>query len=240
MRPGDLARPYGLSSQAIRNYEDRGIIPAADRSEGGHRRYGERHRLALAAFLALAPGIGHAPSADLVRSAHTGEIDRVLDRIDRAHGQLARDRTTLDLVAAAIDRLDRDPALIVDPTAPMPIGSVAHRVGVRPATLRAWEAAGILRPGRDPSGHRVYRADDLRDAQLAHQLRRGGYLLRQIAEVVTELREHRTRDHLERALADWRATLRRRGLALLHGSAALHALLEADGSVALECPDAHP
>lgn len=229
MRPADLARPYGLSSQAIRNYEDRGIIPPADRSVGGHRRYGDRHRLALAAFLALVPGFGHAASAELVRLTLAGEIDAVLDRIDRGHTQLAADRTTLDLVATALGQLGHDPMPATDPATSLSIGSVADRIGVGPATLRAWEAAGILHPGRDPrTGHRVYRADDLRDAQLAHQLRRGGHLLRHIAEVVTELREHRTRDHLERALADWRAALRRRGLAMLHGAATLHALIEAD------------
>jgi hypothetical protein len=35
----------------------------------------------------------------------------------------------------------------------------------------------------------VYRAPDILDAQLAHLLRRGGYLLNHIATVLTELRQ---------------------------------------------------
>jgi DNA-binding transcriptional MerR regulator len=57
------------------------------------------------------------------------------------------------------------------------------------ATLRRWERAGVLRPPRDSdTGHRIYRAPDIRDAQLAHLLRCGGYLLKHIATVLTELR----------------------------------------------------
>nr|WP_016701425.1 MerR family DNA-binding transcriptional regulator [Actinoalloteichus caeruleus] len=35
MRPVDLAREHGLSTQAIRNYEDAGVLPPAERSGSG-------------------------------------------------------------------------------------------------------------------------------------------------------------------------------------------------------------
>jgi DNA-binding transcriptional MerR regulator len=37
MRPVDLAREHGLSTQAIRNYENAGILPAAERTVYGYR-----------------------------------------------------------------------------------------------------------------------------------------------------------------------------------------------------------
>lgn len=47
-----------------------------------------------------------------------------------------------------------------------------------PATLRNWEGAGIVAPARDPAtGYCLYQASDIRDAEFAHLLRRGGYLL---------------------------------------------------------------
>lgn len=43
------------------------------------------------------------------------------------------------------------------------------------ATPRKWERAGLVRPRRDPrTGYRVYDEADVRDARLAHRLRRGG------------------------------------------------------------------
>jgi DNA-binding transcriptional MerR regulator len=43
MRPVDLAREHGLSTQAIRNYEDAGILPAAERTAHGYRTYTPLH-----------------------------------------------------------------------------------------------------------------------------------------------------------------------------------------------------
>jgi hypothetical protein len=43
LRPVDLARGHGLSTQAIRNYEAAGILPGAERTPHGHRTYTPLH-----------------------------------------------------------------------------------------------------------------------------------------------------------------------------------------------------
>ncbi|MET7443325.1 MerR family transcriptional regulator, partial [Streptomyces sp. NPDC005568] len=92
---------------------------------------------------------------------------------------------------------------------------------VTAATLRNWEAAGILCPGREPvTGHRVYGADDIRDAELAHLLRRGGHPLDHISAVVRQIRTAGGTQALSAALDDWRRRLTARGVAML-GAAAL-------------------
>ncbi len=58
MRPIDLAREHGLSAQAIRNYDDAGILPPTERSTYGYRRYTPVHAQALRTFLALRGGHG--------------------------------------------------------------------------------------------------------------------------------------------------------------------------------------
>ena len=106
------------------------------------------------------------------------------------------------------------------------VGPLARRLGIRPATLRKWERAGLVRPRRDPrTGYRVYRAADVRDALLAHQLRRGGYLLEQIAPLIDQVRTAGGLEPLEAALRDWRDRLSARGRAMLAGAAALDAYL---------------
>ncbi|WP_037676124.1 MerR family DNA-binding transcriptional regulator, partial [Streptomyces afghaniensis] len=37
LRPVDLARLAGVSTQQIRNYEDAGVLPPAARTESGYR-----------------------------------------------------------------------------------------------------------------------------------------------------------------------------------------------------------
>ncbi|WP_216590553.1 TioE family transcriptional regulator [Streptomyces brasiliscabiei] len=235
MRPSDLARAHGLSAQAVRNYERDGFLPVAERTRSGYRIYTEAHAAALRAFLALVPAYGHATAGRIMRALHEdglhedglheGALDRALTLIDRGHGQLLRDRETLDAVRDAVDRLtaDAEPPARADPHGgPLTIGDLAHRLGVTPATLRTWEDTGILAPARDPlTGYRLYRPADVRDAELAHLLRRGGHPLDHIVSVVRQIRTAGGTEALSAALDDWRRKLAARGLAMLDAASHL-------------------
>lgn len=227
LRPVDLAREHGLSTQAVRNYEEAGFLPAAGRTPSGYRVYGPRHAAALRAFLALLPGHGHATAGAVMRAVHAGEADGALRLIDGSHAQLAADRATLDAVEEALHSLVRAPGpeAAPDPGGTL-IGPLAHRLGLRPATLRTWERAGLVVPRRDPrTGYRVYTPSDVRDVLLAHQLRRGGHGLERIAQVLERVRTAGGPEPLRATLGEWRDRLTARGLALLAGAAALHAYL---------------
>jgi DNA-binding transcriptional MerR regulator len=155
-----------------------------------------------------------------MRALHGGALDDALTAIDQAHDQLARDRATLDAVRAA---LAARPGHVTGPgLTGRTIGELARRLGVTPATVRAWERAGVLTPGRDPAtGYRVFDAGDTRDADLAHLLRRGGYRLDRIATVVRQVRAAGGTPDLARAVADWQRRLTARGLGMLDAAAAL-------------------
>lgn len=222
LRPVDLAREHGLSTQAVRNYEADGILPAAERGPQGYRTYTPLHAEALRAFLALVPGHGHATATSIMRAVNADAAEEALRFIDESHAQLLDDRRTLQAVAAAL----RDLEPVAQEREEMFVGPLARKLGVRPATLREWERAGLLRPGRDPkTGYRVYSAADVRDAKLTRQLRRGGYLLERIAPVLDQVRSAGGVVPLESALRDWHSRLAARGRALLSGAAALEGYL---------------
>lgn len=216
-RPVDLARRHGLSTQAVRNYEDAGLLPPATRSDGGHRRYTEQHALALDAFLALVPGHGHATARTIMVAVNTGRLDDALDLIDRSHAGLVAERRIVDAVEDAL----RGITVREWNGPPVSIGPVAHQLGIRAATLRRWEQQGLLRPDRDRQGYRVYRARDLRDAHIVGQLRRAGQPIPAIRLLLDDLRDTRDPTEATRALADRRAALRGRARAMLVGAAAL-------------------
>lgn len=222
MRPVDLAREHGLSTQAVRNYEDAGILPTADRSPHGYRTYTRLHAHALRAFLALVPGHGHQTAASIMQAVNRGATEDALRLIDDSHGQLLDDRRTLQAVQASL----RDLAPVPQERGDIFIGPLSSRLGLRPATLRKWEQAGLVRPRRDPqTGYRIYSTADVRDVRLAHQLRRGGYLLEQIAPLIAQVRSAGGIAPLESTLHDWQARLSARGRAMLKGAADLDTYL---------------
>jgi DNA-binding transcriptional MerR regulator len=222
LRPIDLARRHGLSTQAVRNYEAAGILPPAERTEHGYRTYTPRHELALGTFLALAPGHGHQTATAIMQAVNRGATEDAFRLVDESHAELLDDRRTLQAVEAAVGDLEPVPR----EHGSMSVGPLSKRLGLRPATLRKWERAGVVQPPRDPhTGYRVYRAADVRDARLAHQLRRGGYPLDRIAPLIAQLRTAGGLEPVEPMLRDWRARLAARGRALLSGAVALDAYL---------------
>ncbi|MFD3374176.1 MULTISPECIES: TioE family transcriptional regulator [unclassified Streptomyces] len=248
LRPVDLARGHGLSTQAVRNYEEAGILPAAGRTPHGYRTYTSLHAGALRAFLALVPGHGHRTATSVMRAVNQGAVDEAFRLIDESHAQLLDDRRTLRAVESALRGLEptmtsgaAGAAEVCEPDVPSEpgassgpadkfIGSLAGELGIRPATLRKWERAGLVRPRRDPlTGYRVYGDSDVRDARLAHQLRRGGYLLEQIAPLIAQVRSAGGLEPLEAALSDWRGRVSTRGRAMLTGAAELEAYLRERG-----------
>ncbi|WP_328603583.1 TioE family transcriptional regulator [Amycolatopsis sp. NBC_00345] len=224
-KPAGLAREHGISAQAVRNYERDGFLPPAQRTPSGYRIYTEVHAAALRAYLALIPAYGHSTAGRIMGALTVGDVDGALTAVDHGHYQLLRDRETLEAVREAVDDLTAEPDATPDRAA-RTIGELARRLRVTPATVRNWEGAGILVPARDPAtGYRVYRATDVRDAELAHLLRRGGYPLERIATVVQQVRTAGGTARLSSALDDWQRKLTEQGRAMLDAATRLSAYL---------------
>jgi DNA-binding transcriptional MerR regulator len=230
LRPVDLAREHGLSAQAVRNYEEEGILPASERTRHGYRVYTPLHAQALRTFVALVPAHGHRTAAGIMRAVNAGDVDAALTLLDESHEQLLGDRKTLTAVDAALRDLASSEPEVPSRGEAIFIGRLAVQLGIGPATLRKWEKAGLIEPRRDPkTGYRVYAAADVRDAHLAHQLRRGGYLLRQIAPLIKQVRHAGGVEPLEATLGGWRARLTTHGLSMLAAAAELSAYVEDRG-----------
>lgn len=162
-----------------------------------------------------------------MRAVHRRDLDAAYRLIDAAHISLGNDRTALAEVASTLTALTDDappPEVFRGP--PLTVGELARRLGVHPATLRTWESAGILRPARDrPTGYRVYSGDAVRDAEIARQLRRGGYPLRNVAQFIDSLRASGGPGALRTFLDAWQLRLITRSRHLLAGAAQLDAYL---------------
>ncbi|MQA94497.1 MAG: MerR family DNA-binding transcriptional regulator [Streptosporangiales bacterium] len=250
LRPVDLARAAGISTQQVRNYEDAGLLPPTERTPSGYRRYVARHRHALLTYRALMRGHGIERARAIMLAVHRGDVPAALAVIDAGHADLHEQRRNLRATSEALETVA---AQEVDGDRPpdggegrdggsggrpsgdggarggLAIGDVAGRLGVRPSALRVWEAAGLLRPGRDRvTGYRTYGAADLRDARMIDMLRRLHYPLPQIAPVMHGLRREGSSEALRAAIARRQDELTARATAMLEASALLHTYL-ADG-----------
>ncbi|MEV4453520.1 MerR family transcriptional regulator, partial [Streptomyces mirabilis] len=179
------------------------------------------------------PNVGEWISEVCSSDLNRGGVAVGLRLVDESHAQLLDDRRTLQAVERALRGLEptaaSEPNAVSGPAGRF-IGPLAGELGIRPATLRKWERAGLVRPRRDPrTGYRVYDEADMRDARLAHQLRRGGYLLEQIAPLIAQVRAAGGPEPLEATLRDWHGRLSVRGRAMLAGAAELEAYLRERG-----------
>lgn len=160
-----------------------------------------------------------------MRAANRGDTESAYRLIDASHVALLTERDTRTEVAKALGSLSTAMPTPVHGR-PLTVGELARRIRVHPATLRTWETQGILHPERDrATGYRRYGPDCVRDAEIARQLRRGGYPLSQVAQFIESLREAGGADALRAFLDSWQDRLTARGRNLLAGAAQLDTYL---------------
>jgi DNA-binding transcriptional MerR regulator len=225
VRPTELARRAGVSTQHVRNLEATGVLPAAERTSSGYRRLGPEHLSALLAYQALAAGHGPALARAIMLAVGRGDPAQAFALIDASHAGLDEQRRTLDQTGHTLNAVvaqGHQPAV----AGGLRVGELARRLGVRPSALRVWEGAGLLTPARERGTHyRTYTADDVRDARVIHVLRQGGYLFDRIRPVIEGIRGTGSTDALRAAVEERQAALTARAEAMLAGAAHLHAHL---------------
>ena len=112
----------------------------------------------------------------------------------------------------------------------MGVSELATALGVRPSTLRHWDAEELVVPDREPArGTRRYTPSQVRDARIVHQLRKAGYRIAPLRALMPELRRARRLADVASALAAREAGIAARSQALLEGGAALNAVLSLTG-----------
>ena len=228
LRTVDVARRAGYSVQQVRNLERDGVLPPAARTGAGYRVYGEPHVRSALAYRALAAGTGPVEAKRIMRAAHGHPAAGLLARLDAAHGRLDAERRAARLARAAVEAIAAEPVGAVRPSDVMGISELAGALGVRPSTLRHWDAEGLVVPGRAAAGGaRRYSPGEVAEARIVHQLRMAGYRIAPLRDLMPELRRAGGRDEVLSALAARDASIDGRSAALLAAAAELRAVISA-------------
>jgi DNA-binding transcriptional MerR regulator len=231
LRTVDVARHAGCSVQQVRNLERDGVLPPAARTRSGYRTYTEVHVRAAVAYRALAAAVGPTDARKLVRAAHRYPASDLLALLDDAHARLHTERQELELAKEAAAAIAAEPVDDSRPADSMTITALADALGVRPSTLRHWDAEGLVVPHRTTT-RRTYAPSDVRDARIVHQLRMAGYRIGPLKTLMPQLRRAGRWQEVTTALAARDAGITSRSRSLFEGTAALDALINASQEAA--------
>ncbi|MGH8876013.1 MAG: MerR family transcriptional regulator [Stackebrandtia sp.] len=220
-RTVDVARASGYSVQQIRKLEAEGVIPPAERTDSGYRVYHEIHARTANTYRTVAAGLGPVAAKELLRFSRRATAAELLARLDGAHAELHTERVELEQAKRAAAAIAAEPIGEVRAGDALSISELAGALGIRPSTLRHWEAEGLLVPRRDARRARSYPPESVRDARIVHQLRLAGYRIETLRILLPRLRSGRDWDDVRRALAAREAGLTDRSHALVLGGAAL-------------------
>ena len=191
LRPVDLARAVGLSTQAVRNYEDLGFLPAAERGPQGYRLYRPQHLHALQTARIVIAGFGWKRARLIMQSTHKNELSSAFAVIDAYHAFIHQSRIEVEETLKALQTVAEAPPALMETSGKKKqfhIGEVARRLGVRVSTIRFWEEQGLVDPIRDSTNrYRLYDEQHIRLLQIVALLRKTGYGFDAIRTVVTQL-----------------------------------------------------
>ncbi|WP_229908183.1 MerR family transcriptional regulator [Amycolatopsis oliviviridis] len=218
LKTAEIARRSGYSVQQVRNLERDGVLPAAARTASGYRNYGEIHLRSALAYRALAAGVGPVEAKKIVRALHRDPLPEVLALLDAAHAGLDAERADLREAREAVRVISREPIEDVRGSDSMSVSELASALGVRPSTLRHWDAERLVVPDRDQRGTRRYTPSQVRDARIVHQLRLAGYRVEPLRALMPELRRSRRLDDVASALAARDEGITARSRALFEGT----------------------
>jgi DNA-binding transcriptional MerR regulator len=191
LRPVDLARAVGLSTQAVRNYEHWGFLPPAERGLQGYRLYGQHHLHAIRTARSLISGFGWERARRIMQHIHQGELPSAFAVIDEYHAVIHQSRReveeTLGALQAIVTALPAVTA-VGGKSKQFHIGEIARYTGVRVSAIRFWEEQGLIHPARDKTNrYRLYDEQHIRLLQVLALLRKTGYGIEAARIVLTQL-----------------------------------------------------
>lgn len=129
MRIGELARELGVTTKALRFYEERGLLPRPARVANGYREFGADDVARLRVLIGLRRlDVPLAEAAELANLCADGQCDRVAEGVRSAiaarRAQIAHRSAELAGLDAELTRLD---AALAGGAAPRPLIQVGGK-----------------------------------------------------------------------------------------------------------------
>lgn len=159
-----------ISTSTIRNYEANGLIPPAERSPNGYRRYTDQHAAYLSCIQAMAPAFGMEVTAEVLRCIQQDQQQAAMWIIREREVSLYEGKQKLERLIQDIQSYTQD-YITSNAEEPLTINEVSRLTQAPRSAIRYWEQAGYITAERDPGNrYRRYRAYHLLTIRLIQVL----------------------------------------------------------------------
>ncbi|WP_026554663.1 MerR family transcriptional regulator [Arthrobacter sp. 35W] len=230
LRTIDVARATGYSVQHIRDLERLGVIPPGLRSATGYRSFAPIHVHAVRAYRGLAGAAGPVAARRLLPQLLAGSVESAAAAICEVYVGLAQERSDVLYAQDALHAIASEATDLEEDTESdaMTISGLASALGVRPSTLRYWEAEGLAVPERVTALHaRSYVPAVVREARIVVALRGAGYGIPAVRDVMNALRRFEGIGGVQQILQGLLDTISSGTVSLLRAGSDLAAVIEA-------------
>ncbi|WP_078427564.1 MerR family DNA-binding transcriptional regulator [Alkalihalobacterium alkalinitrilicum] len=148
LRPADIAAKLNVSTNTLRNYEAKGLVPSPIRTASGYRVYSDIHLVYFSCIKSLSNGFGMDVAVKVMENIRHKKIDEALwilnDELIRRGEEKKFVMEAFELIAYS----DKKSCI-------WSLGKAAERMNVSRTAIRYWDKEGYIRAFRDPeSGYR--------------------------------------------------------------------------------------
>ena len=210
LRTSDLARAVGVHVNTVRLYEKWGLIPKAERSPSGYRRFTPYHldcmRLARMVYAAPYPGRPIRRSGlNIITRVTAGDLGGALELVYQHKALVQAELAQAESAIALLERWAGGAPADATGKA-LQSGQTARLLGVTSDVLRNWERNGLITVPRNPDNrYRRYGPQEIGRLRVIRMLSRAGYSTMAILRMLTLLDSGQTeglRDALDTPRAD--------------------------------------
>lgn len=174
-RPKKLAAKYNLSTNTLRNYEAKGLIPPAERSANGYRMYSERHEAYLACIQAMAPAFGMEVTTAVLHGLQRNELEDALWIVREREVELHREKESFDQLEKELKSYVEG-RQTYEVSQRLRIDEVSRLTGASKSAIRYWEKMGLFTAERDPDNeYRLYHEEHLMKIRMIQVLQNAVY-----------------------------------------------------------------
>ncbi|WP_336786380.1 MerR family transcriptional regulator [Paenibacillus sp. MMO-177] len=204
-KPSDIAKKLGISTNALRHYEEWGIVPPVERASNGYRIYTAEHVAYFECIRAMRIGFGMDTTVEVMKLLLKREIAKAMWTVNDSQTKLNQKRRMAEQTVQVLETAGLNNDLEIRSSKKnWTIGEVSSETSVPASAIRHWEKAGLIKLTRDEvSGYRIFHSVEFNKIRIIGTLRAANLPLEVIRQVIQEL-DH---NHMENALRIARESL---------------------------------